>query len=67
MSAKFEKYVYAAYLKILDKHNYESLDDEQQEFIRSIAYAELATVTGLTEMHILSITRMIISCFPDIP
>ena len=57
MSANFEKYVYAAYLQMLRKANYESLTEEQQEWVRARAYEEISEITGLNEWHIVSIIQ----------
>ena len=57
MSANFEKYVYAAYLQMLRKADYETLTEEQQEFVRQCAYEEISEITGLSEWHIVSIIQ----------
>lgn len=57
MSANFEKYIYAAYLQILRKANYETLTEEQQEFVRQRAYEEISEIIGLNEWHIVSIIQ----------
>lgn len=57
MSVNFEKYVYAAYLQMLRKADYESLTEEQQEFVRQRAYEEISEITGLTEWHVVSIIQ----------
>lgn len=57
MSANFEKYIYAAYLQMLRKANYESLTEEQQEFVRQRAYEEISEITGLNEWYIVSIIQ----------
>lgn len=57
MSANFEKYVYAAYLQMLRKANYETLTEEQQEFVRQRAYEEISEITGLSEWHVVSIIQ----------
>ena len=57
MSANFEKYIYAAYLQMLHKANYESLTEEQQEWVRARAYEEISEITGLNEWHVVSIIQ----------